>query len=91
MDAEVLIFDHDASRLWKRLGGKESLFEVVRWSREACSKVFLLAILSNCQALDWTHVDARVALDTELRDEIRLDVAIQASLNLTRRLLGGES
>src|SRR4029077_19876743 len=64
--------------------------EVLRGGQQSSPEVGLLAILRDGQALDRADVDARVALDAQRRSEDRLDVAVEAALNLARRLLSRE-
>jgi hypothetical protein len=55
------------------------------------TKLRFLAVLGDGQTVGRADVDAGVALDAELRLEHRLHVAVEATLDLVRRLLGIEA
>src|SRR5258708_2958697 len=91
MNAEVFVLDHDALRLRERSGSEDVLLQVGRGRAEALTQIGLLPILRDRQAQDGADVDARVALDAERVRKYSLDVAIEAALDLPRRLLCGEA
>src|SRR5262249_34345183 len=89
VEADVLVFHHDPLRLRKRRRGIDVLRHVRRRRREVLADVRVRLVLrDDREAILRTHVDAGVALDAEACREIRLDVAIEAALDLGRRLLG---
>ncbi len=58
---------------------------------EPARQLGLGAVRRDREAVDGTDVDARVALDAEIGREHRLQVAVQAALDLGRDLLGAEA
>ena len=88
MNAQVFVLDHDPTGLGKRLRHVQRLLEILRRRRQALTQILFLAVLRDRQAVDRADVDARVALDAQLRGEHGLDVAVQAALDFLHGLAG---
>src|SRR5690606_7780467 len=89
--AQVLVLDHHASRLLERRRHEERLLGLEPRRLERALELGQLGVLGDREAIDRADVDARVALDAELGREHRLQVAVQAPLDLRRDLLRGEA
>src|ERR1700680_1713514 len=89
--AQVLVLHHDASGLRQARGDVQVLRQVLRRRLQALAQVRLLTVVRDGEAVHRTDVQARVALDAQLRGEHRLYVAVEAALHLLLNLLGGEA
>src|SRR5258708_4694864 len=88
MHTDVLVLDHDPRRLRQRCRDIQRLRVIGGRRGQAAAQNVLRAVLRDGEAIDRADVDAGIALDAQLRREHRLDVAIQAALNLESRLFG---
>src|ERR1700687_5993407 len=91
MHTGVLVFDHDPPRLRQRRRDIQRLRAIGGWRRQAAAQLSLRAVLRDGETIDRANVDAGIALDAQLRRTYRLDIAVQAALNLESRLLGCKS
>ena len=91
VQAHVLVLDHDALRLRKVGGDVDVLRQVDGRRRQPRAQVDFVALRRNRQAVRRADVDAGVALDAQVRREVRLHVAVEAALHFARRLLSGEA
>src|SRR5207302_3271068 len=91
MDTEVLVLEHEALRLRQRTRGENVLLLVQRGHGQSLPERRLLSVLGDGEALQRADVDASVTLDAEPVGEDRFDVAVQAPLDFSRRLLRREA
>src|SRR5882724_778530 len=91
MYTDVLVLDHNPRRLRQRRRDIQRLRTIGGRRRQAAAQLSLRSVLRDGEAVDRTDVDAGIALDAQLRREYRLDIAIQAALNLEGRLFGRKS
>jgi hypothetical protein len=89
--AEIFVLDHHAPGLRQGPGREERLLRRLSPARSALPALGSSAFGAMVRQSDRADVDAGVALDAELVGEDRLDVAVQAALDLARRLLGREA
>src|SRR4029078_7164725 len=89
--AEVLVLDHHAPGLLERRGREKRLTGTQPRRLEPLLDLRLRAVRHDREAIDGTNVEARGALDAELRREDGLQVAVETALDLGRDLLGRES
>src|SRR5947208_15095344 len=91
MYAEILILDHQPTGLRERRGRVNSLIQIVRRSRKPGPQIrFFITVARDRKTQQRAYVDAGVALDAQLFDEYRLDIAVETTLNLARGLFGVE-
>src|SRR5689334_3902307 len=90
MNAKVFVLQHDSRGLRKGLGSEESLIEIQSGRGQAGSQLQLIAVPGDGQTLYRADVYAGVAFDTARSGEHGLDIAVQTTFDLARRLLGGE-
>src|ERR1700736_3231330 len=91
MHTDILVLDHDPRRLRQRRRDIQRLRTIGGRRRQAGAQLSLRAVRRDGEAIDRTYIDARIALDAQLRGEYCLDIAIQAALNLKGRLFGRKS
>ena len=77
--------------LRQRVGHVEILGQVQRRRGQPGAQVLFRAVRRDGQAAGRADVHAGIALDAELLGEHRLDVAVEAALDLLRELLGREA
>src|SRR5437016_8692119 len=76
VETHVFIFDHYPFRLGQRARREEVLRRIHRGCGQMRPKIEIIRVVGcDRQAVHRTYVDARVALDAEVRAEVRLDVA----------------
>src|ERR1700722_7342619 len=88
MHTDVLVLDHDPRRLRQRCRDIQRLGMIGGRRRQAGAQLSLGPVLRDGEAIDRANVDKGIALDAQLLRKYRLDVAIQATLNLESRLFG---
>src|SRR5450755_819527 len=90
VQANVLVLGHDAPG-FEPVGDVEILRQIARWSIQSRSEVGLVAIRRERDAIHRTDVDARVALDAQLRRKYCLHIAVEAALRFGKGLRGIEA
>ena len=91
VDAEVLVLDHDPPGLWQVFGDEQGLLGVEERSHQPLGEILLGPVDGNREAVERADVEAGVALDAQVRLEMRLRVTIQAALDFGQRLLDVEA
>src|SRR6516165_4785499 len=81
MQANVLVFDHDAPGL-QRIADIEVLLAIEGRGHQAVAQLLLGAVIGEGDAIHRTDVDTGIALDAQRPGKHRLDIAIEATLGL---------
>src|SRR5215831_9698104 len=89
--AQVLVLHHHPRGLRQRRRYVQRLAEVLRGRLEAGTQLGLLTVMRDGETVDRADIDTGVALDTELRGEHRLHVAVETALHFLLHLLRGEA
>jgi len=92
VDADVLVLDHESAGLRQRTRSEDSLLQIGRGGRELLPELRLgHARGREREARERADIDACVTLDAQPVCEHGLDIAVEAPLDLTRRLLRREA
>ena len=91
MYTQVLILDHDPFGLFEGFGNEQRLILVHPRRLQLAEQVCFFSIGCHGQALRRANIQTGITLDTQVIKKHRLDIAVQAALNLFLNLLGSET